>query len=370
MKLNIQQSEFNKGIQIVQQAVSSKSTLSILKGIYLEANKEKGLKLIGNDLEIGIEHWINAEIIEEGIIVLPASELSNIIRELPSDNIFFELDSKNYHVNIECLNSKFTLKGFQGDEFPQLPEVKDAFKINISKKNFYKLLKEVKFSTSTDQTQPALTGALFSLTEKNISLVSTNTYRLAYSIIKNKNNIDDDFKVILPGSTLNELFTLIDNEKYEIEVLLNKNYVRFSFQDIIFISRLIEGKFPDYKQVLPSNFNSTIKVDRKNFLNAVKRASLIAKLESNIISIKIEKDNMIINSSSSEHGKAHEIIEIELDGPEQTIDVDAGYIIDVLKILDEDVVIIKLIDALNPLTITKYNNDDFTYLIMPVRPGA
>ncbi len=370
MNLTINQKEFYNGIQIVQRAVSSKSTLPILKGIYLEAKKDKGIKLIANNLEIGIEYWVNADIIEEGSIVLPATELSNVIRELPSANISFNVDTDHYQVKIKCLNSNFTLKGYQADEFPQLPEVEDALKINLSSDKFNRMIEEVKFSTSTDQTQPALTGGLLVLSHENINLVTTNTYRLAYSKMNNKNTLKKEIKSILPGTTLNELNHLIVNEDENIELLLNDSYIRFTFNDIIFISRLIEGQFPNYKQVLPDKFNSQIKIDRIELLNAVKRASLIARLDSNVISIKITGDEMTITSTSTEYGNAHEVIEVKLEGPEQSIDIDASYLTDVLKILKDEVITLEMIGPLNPLTVKKESNNDYIYLIMPVRPGA
>ncbi|MFW6287246.1 MAG: DNA polymerase III subunit beta [bacterium] len=369
MNLIINQKEFYNGIQIVQRAVSSKSTLPILKGIYMEAHKDKGIKLIGNNLEMGIEYWVNADIIEEGSIVLPATELSNIIRELPSSEISFNVNLEHYQVNIECLNSKFTLKGFQADEFPQLPEVENAFRVNLPSDYFSQMIEEVRFATSTDQTQPALTGGLLVFTKDSINLVSTNTYRLSYSSMKNNMEIDENINIILPGSTLQELSNLIDNDG-DINLSLNNSYIRFSFNEIIFISRLIEGQFPNYMQVVPADYKSRVKVDRRELLDAVKRASLIARLDTNIISIKIEQDKMFIFSNSTEYGKAQEIIEVELEGPEQNIDIDASYLIDVLKVLKEEVIVMEMISPLNALTIKKENNTNFIYLIMPIRPGA
>lgn len=370
MNIKIKQNDFYHGIQIVNRAVSNKSTLNILKGIYIEAKKDKGIKLISNDLEIGIEYWIDADIKKEGSIVLPATELSNIIRELPNAEISFIMDEELYQVNISCLNSKFTLKGFQGDEFPQLPEVEEPIHLNINSNIFKKMIEEVKFAVSKDQTQPSMTGGLMVLSKNNISLVTTNTYRLAYNNIEIKNSLDKEIKIILPDKTLNELNNLLDGKDEDIEILLNNNYVRFNFSDIIFISRLIEGKFPNYKTVIPNDFKSRVKVDRKELLNAVKRVSLIARLDSNVISININKDKMSISSSSSDYGNAQEIIEVELEGIEQNIDIDANYMIDVLKILNDETINLMLISPLKSLTVKKQSDDDYIYLIMPVRPGA
>lgn len=370
MNLTINQKDFYHGVQIVQRAVASRSTLPILKGIYLEAVKDKGLKLIANNLEMGIEYWVKANIIEEGIFVLPANELSNILRELPAAEIFFQVDKSNYQAKINCLNSRFTLKGYQADEFPQLPEVEGALSFNFNALTFREMIEEVKFSTSTDQTQPTLTGGLLVLSPGEISLVATNTYRLAYSKREINNDLDKEVKVILPGTTLNELNHLIGDEEDEMNILLNESYVRFTFNEIVFISRLIEGQFPNYKQVIPVDFKSSVKIDRVEFLNAVKRVSLIARLDSNVITLNVNKDQMSISSTSTEYGDALELVEIELEGEEQTINIDANYLMDVLRTLKSELVNILLIGPLNPLTIRKYPEDNYIYLIMPVRPGA
>ncbi len=369
MLLNILQNNFYHGIQIVQRAVSSKSTLPILTGIYLEAVKDKGLRLIANNLEMGIEYWVKADIKEEGAIVLPAAQLTNIIRELPSAEIFFEADLDHYQVNLRCLKSEFNIKGYQADEFPQLPEVDIAEKFVFKGENFKDMLEEVKFSVSTDQTQPSLTGGLMVINEKNINMVTTNTYRLAYSWFENKTDYTQEIEFILPGTSLNELSHLIEDDG-ELELMVGDSYVRFNFNEVVFISRLIEGKFPNYRQVIPGEYKTRVKVDREELLKAVRRVSLIARLDSNVISVEANKDEMHIKSINSEHGDAHEILEIEIEGSVQNIDIDAGYLIDVLKILKDEVVILELIGPLNPLTIKKSNKDDYIYLIMPVRPGA
>jgi len=372
MKLTINQKDFYHGVQIVQRAVASRSTLPILKGIYLEAIKDKGFKLIANNLEMGIEYWVEANIIEEGVFVLPAAELSNILRELPAAEISFQLDESNYQAKINCLNSRFTLKGYQADEFPQLPEVEGAISFSFNSLTFKEMIEEVKFSTSTDQTQPTLTGGLMVLSPGEISLVATNTYRLAHSKreLSKALDLEEEIKVILPGTTLNELNHLIADKEEEMNILLNNSYVRFTFNEIVFISRLIEGQFPNYKQVIPVDFKSSVKIDRLEFLNAVKRVSLIARLDSNVITLDINQDQMSISSNSSEYGDALELVEVDLDGPEQSINIDANYLMDVLRTLNEEVVNILLIGSLNPLTIKKYGKDDYIYLIMPVRTGV
>ncbi|ACL68765.1 DNA polymerase III subunit beta [Halothermothrix orenii] len=366
MEFTISQKDFSRSINIVQRAVSSKNTMPILTGIYLEARKDKGLHMKATDLELGIEYWVKADIITEGKIVLPASHLSGIIRELPDDNINFKADLDKYEAELTCLSSRFKIKGFDADEFPQLPEVNIPHKITLNCGDLNRLIDEVKFSTSTDQTQPALTGGSMVIDSGKIRMVATNTYRLSLSSLDLDGSPEGKKEVILPGNTLSELSHLLDDDG-EVEILIGDNYVRFNFNGIVLVSRVIEGQFPNYQQVLPKEYNTKVRVDRNNLLRSVRRVSLIARLDSNVISISVKDNKMIITSQDSEEGFAREEIEIESQGPEQNINIDAGYLLDVLKVLNDDVVILELIGPLNPLTLKKENSDDFIYLVMPVR---
>ncbi|MFW5998420.1 MAG: DNA polymerase III subunit beta [Halanaerobiaceae bacterium] len=368
MKFTIEQNELNQGINNVQRAVAKKNTMPILKGIYLEAHEKKGLHLIATDLELGIECWIPADIIESGAIVLPANYLTSIIRELPNEKINFKVDLNNYQADIKCLSSEFNINGYDPDEFPQLPEVKNPQTLNINSSKFKQIINEVKFSISNDESQPALTGSLIEIKENNLTMVSTNTYRLAYSKTKLEEKAiksDELTKIILPGNTLNELSRLLPDKEKNVEILINSNYSRFCFNDINIISRLIEGKFPNYQQVIPEEYNTTITVNRRQLQHAVKRASLIARENSNIISLSTNSNILIINSLDSDAGKAHEEVEINKEGPEQNINIDAGYLLDIFSVLGTEKISINLIGPLNPLTIKQ--NNDYIYLIMPIR---
>ncbi len=371
MKLKVMQEKIYDGLRIVQGAVSKKTTLPILNGILLEFKKDKGIHLTGTDLEIGIETWINTDIKEGGAIVLPAKNIAAIIRELPNEIIDITVNLENYKVTLKCMDSKFVINGYNPDEFPALPKVDNPVNININSNKFLNIIEEVKFSTAVEETQPALTGALMVIDNNLIKMVSTNTYRLSYSQRKISENIDKNIKVILPGKTLNELSSLLSEED-KVRIQINSNYASFQFSDITVISRLIEGQFPNYEQVMPDEYNTSISVNRADFKKAVKRASLIARQDSNIISLKIsESGKLIINSMDSDTGSAHEELTAECRGPEQNINIDADYLLDVLKVINEDDVNLDFVGSLNPLTIKKIKDEDkFIYLIMPVRPDV
>lgn len=374
MEFNIMQEDFNNIINTVQGSVSKKNTLPILTGILIKAQKSEeneNIHLTATDLELGIESEIKAEIIEEGEIVLPASQLANIIRELPHGKINIKINPENFQADLKCPHSEFNIKGYNPDEYPQLPEVNNPKIFNIPASNLKKAIDEVKFATSNDETQAALTGVLVELQENYLNLIATNTYRLAYSQLQLeelKNN-EDKIKIILPGKTLNELSNILSDDD-NIKILISENYTSFKLGKTTVISRLIEGQFPNYNQVIPDDYNTRIIVNTRELQQATKRASLIARLDSNIISLATGENQINIKSINSESGKAHEEIDIEIEGPDQTINIDASYLLDVLKVIDTENIHIEMIGAINPLTIKKnknQENENYTYLIMPVR---
>lgn len=370
LKFSIEQKDLYKALNIVRRAVAKNKTLPILTGIYLKVEKNT-LSLKATDLELGIKYSVKVDSEEEGAVVLPAMQFINIIRELPSEKIKMELNKDKWQLKINCLNSLFKINGFDPDEFPSLPEVEASAEFNLPAAKFKSMLEKVRISTSKDETQPALTGALFVVKSEEVRMVSTNTYRLSYIDSPLKTDIDQKIEVILPGSTLDELNNLLEDEG-SVEIVVDSNYARFEFAGIELISRLIEGKFPNYELVIPDEFNSKFSADLSKLHGAVKRASLIAKEDANIISISADEGIMEINSTEGSAGYAHEELAIELSGPDQKINIDAGYLIDVLKVLANEEINIEMIGPLNPLVIKDEDEagGKFIYLIMPVRAQA
>jgi len=370
LKFSITQKDLSDALNIVRRAVAKNKTLPILTGIYLKLENNT-LSLKTTDLELGIKYNLKVDSQEDGAVVLPAGQFLNIIRELPSEKIEMELNKDKWQMKIKCLNSLFKINGFDPDEFPSLPEVKESAQFTLPGVKFKSMLKKVRISTSKDETQPALTGALFVVKPEEVRMVSTNTYRLSYIDSPLKTEVSDKVEVILPGSTLQELNNLIEDEG-SVDIVVDNNYARFQFAGVEVISRLIEGKFPNYELVIPDEYNSKFTADLSQLHGAVKRASLIAKLDANIISLSADNDILEINSSEGSSGYAHEELNIELDGPDQKINIDAGYLIDVLKVLSEEEINIEMIGPLNPLVIKDKAEDGgkFIYLIMPVRSQA
>ncbi|MFW5788151.1 MAG: DNA polymerase III subunit beta, partial [Halanaerobiales bacterium] len=288
-------------------------------------------------------------------------------RELPPAEISFNVDEETYSAHIECLNSEFDIRGLNPDEFPSLPEVEVKKEFNIDRELLKEMIDEVKFTTAGEETQPSLTGALMLVSGNIIRFVATNTYRLAYSQREIEDMPEEDISIIIPGDSLNELSHLLEGEG-KANLRLDKSHVCFQFADIVLISRLIEGDFPNYEHVMPDKYNTKVEVEKAEFHQAVKRASLVAREDSNVLQLEIDNDIMIINTLETESGKAHEELEINMEGDRQKININAGYLLDVFRVLKKDTLDLELIDNINPLSIKRLEGKEvYIYLIMPIR---
>ncbi|SDC43596.1 MULTISPECIES: DNA polymerase III subunit beta [unclassified Candidatus Frackibacter] len=365
MQIKVNKKELYEGIQIVSKAVSSKSTLPILSGILIKTVNDK-LKLVGTDLEIGIECNVNAKIISNGSTVLPANYLTSIIRELPNQELELKVNEEN-NAKIICDLSEFKINGFPADEFPLLPEIESGTEYLLKQKNLKTMIDRIKFATSNDESRPFLTGGLLLVEDQLLKMVATDSYRLSYTELNLDKELSDN-KVIIPSKTLDELSKLLSSEEEkEVQILTTDNQMLFDFSGITIISRLIEGNFPNYNQVIPNNFSTQVTVKRKDLLNATKRASLFVKDNSNIIRTKFEDSRLIIESTSSKVGESYEELEIEQQGDNTEIAFNANYLMDVLKVIDSEEVLLELSGKLSPGVIKEMKSDEYIYVIMPVR---
>ncbi|OCL28436.1 DNA polymerase III subunit beta [Orenia metallireducens] len=366
MRIELNKKDFYEGIQTVNRAVSSKATLPILSGILLKTEEDR-IKLVATDLEIGIKFYVDANIIKEGSIVLPAKYFTSIVRELPDDKIILTAEPSNNTAQIKCGQAQFNIHGSSSDEFPLLPKMNSGINFTISQGIFKEMIDQVKFAISEDISKPFLTGGLLKFEEEHLVLVTTDTYRLSYRRIK-FNEIDITGKrVIIPNKTLNEISKLLNNNENLVKVLITDNQILFEFSGVTIVSRLIDGQFPSYKQVIPNKNNTKAIINRIELLNATKRASLLAKKDSNIIKINLEENQLVITSNVPEIGQAYERIPISLTGQETEIAFNATYMMDCLKVISSEEVILELSGSLSPGVIKDNSEDEYIYIIMPVR---
>lgn len=351
-------------ISIVQKAVSAKSTLPILKGIYLEAF-DQSLRLVATDMELGIDHVMDANIISEGSIVVDSRLFGEIIRRLPDSDVEISLEENN-ELLIKCASSKFNILSYDSSEFPQLPQIEEEQTYEISQDLFKNMIRQTVFATAEDEARPILTGVLLEIEENILNMVALDGYRVALRKGKIESNLNN--KVVIPGKTLNEINRIMSGEKDEkIEISLTNNHALFTVNSTKLISRLLEGEFINYNQVIPKEYKSRVKVKAKELQNSIERASLLGKEgRNNLVKFTIMDGKMIINSNS-ELGNVHEEIEIELEGEDLQIAFNSKYFIDALRVVDDDIVYLEFTTNLSPGIIKPITNDNIIYLVLPVR---
>ncbi len=367
MKVEVNRKEFYDGIQQVKQAVSSKTSMPILSGILL-ATEENRLKLVGTDLEIGIESFVDVTVQESGAIVLPAQTLTRIVRELPNEQITLTTDDSTNTAQINCGHSKFNIHGSEADEFPTLPDLEDGIEFEVEQELFTNLIKQTEFAVSQDESKPFLTGGLLELNGSSVNLVATDTYRLAYrgEIIE---GVDlEPEEVIIPDQTLSNIKKLAEPDDEEtIEVLITDNQALFTFSGLTMVSRLIEGEFPDYQQVIPDNNQTEVVADTKELLSSLKRAALVAREDSDTVKFDLRADKLIITSNAPEVGQAYEELTVEAKGDEIEFAFNANYMIDCLKAISAEQVTLHFADALSPGIVKPKSETEYVYVVMPVR---
>lgn len=370
MKFLVEQNELLGGLQIVQRAISSRSTLPILSGIYLSCEHNL-LRLRATDLEIGIECTIPVTSEIEGETVLPARYFVEIIKKLPNIPITIEKSDSNL-ITIKYGSSEVQLNPFNPEEFPQLPKVEKIHSITVNADLFINAIKQVSIAASHDISRPIFTGILLEVDQGNIlKLIATDTHRLAYREIMLSNTSVDNFSCIIPSRTLGEIGKIFWSEDNLIEISFAENQVLFKVDSTMLISRLIEGQFPNYNQVIPNNYSSRVRILTKDLLNSTERASLLARDEfknrSNVIKLNISGNNLTITSQSAEIGNLHEELQIYLEGEPAEIAFNARYLIDVLKVIDQEEINLDLTGSLSPGIIRPADDKHVLFLVLPIR---
>lgn len=364
MKFTCEQNKFLEVILTVQKAISGRTTMPIIEGILIEAQKDV-LKFIGTDLELSIESFMEANILEEGSVVIPSRLLTEIVRKLP--NAVMEISVlDNYNVKIICLNSIVTIQGFSSDEFPALPVVDEDQPIEINQLLLSDMVKDTIFAVAVDEARPILTGALLEVDGNNVNIVCLDGYRLAMR----KGSIDaahESNKVIIPGKSLSEVSKIIHDENQQVSITISNRHVLFDLGYTRIISRVLEGEYINYKQIIPEDYKTRVKVDTGILSSSIERASLIAREgKNNLIKLTVQ-DQKVIITSNSEAGQVYEEVPILLEGKELEIAFNARYFMDILKVVDDQEICLDFTTNVSPCVIRPIKGNQFTYLLLPVR---
>ncbi|PWA12067.1 DNA polymerase III subunit beta [Pueribacillus theae] len=378
MHLSIDRQRLIEAVQDVLKAVSSRTTIPILTGIKMEADEE-GVRLTGSDSDISIERFVPLEENDEqyielhqpGSVVLQARFFSEIIRKLPADTVELEVMDR-FSTKIKSGQSEFNLNGLDPEEYPRLPLIEEQNSFQIDAQLLKHIIRQTVFAVSTSETRPVLTGVNWSFKNGKIESVATDSHRLAlrHVTIEGASDTLSFSNVIIPGKSLNELSKIIDDHTDWIDVVVTENQILFKAKHTLFYSRLLDGNYPDTSKLIPTESKTSIVVATKQFLQAIERASLLAREgRNNVVKlVNLDDKTMEISSNSPEVGKVFEQIEADsFDGEELKISFSAKYMIDALRTIDATSIIIDFTGAMRPFLIRPVDDSSILQLILPVR---
>jgi len=363
MKLIISKSDLLKGVQIVSKAVSSKTTMSILECILIDANNGN-IRLVANDMELGIETIVEGQIINRGMVALPCKIFSDIVRSFPDGDITLETED-NYNTFLTCEKSKFNIIGRNPEEFSDIPQVDRQEGIVLSQFTLKEIIRQTIFSISDNDTNKAMGGELFDINGDCFKVVSLDGHRISIRKVFLKNSYEPN-KVIVPGKTLNELMKILSGETdKDLTLYFTDKHIVFEFDETVMVSRIIEGEYFKIDQMLSTDYETKLKVNRKVFLDCINRATLLVKEGDKkpvIITINDEAMELKINSVV---GSMKEEIVITKEGKDLMIGFNPKFLIDALRVIDDEEVTLYLVNPKAPCFI-RDEEQNYVYLILPV----
>lgn len=373
MKFKINQDHFSNGLQQVLNVVATRSTMPILSNVLIEA-VDGHISLTTTNLDLGIRCRIKAEVEEAGGITLPVRKLATIVRELPQSEVFLETNSNN-QAKITSGGSLFKIMGISIDEFPPLPSFENRHVFELSQTEIVGMLKSVSYAQSTDENRYILNGVYFKFEEEKLTLVATDGRRLALTALDTETSENNTGSLILPAKTVSELERLMGKGE-KVKVAFNDRQVAFEISideesdsglihHLYLVSKIVEGNYPNYRQVIPKETEHRVKVERELMLECVSRAALVTSDKSNSVKLKVSKNLLEISGSSSEYGESHESMAIAYDGPEVQVAFNPQFLMEPLKALSKDEVFFEFKDELSPGLFKTLDN--FICVIMPLR---
>ncbi len=372
MKFKINRDHFANGLAQVLNVVGSKATMPILSNVLIEAEKDQ-ISLTTTNLDLGIRCKIKAEVKETGAVTLPVKRLATIVRELPSVDVAVDA-SPNHQVKLASGGSNFRIMGIGKEEFPPLPEFGDEKAYSLEQGELATMLRSVAYAQSTDETRYILNGVYFNFKDAKLALVATDGRRLALVSKEMEVPASSAGAIILPARTVGELLRLLDKGE---KVKINFNDRRAAFQiatdkdnsglvDSVYLySKVVEGNYPNYQQVIPKETHQRIKLERELFLQCVHRAALVCSEKSNSVKIKLSSNLLEITAQSPDFGEAHESMAIGYSGPELQVAFNPAFVMDPLRALSKDEVFFEVKDEVSPGVFKTL--ESFICVIMPVR---
>ena len=363
MKLICSKANLLQGVNIVSKAVPSKTTLSILECILIDASTNE-IKFTANDMELGIETKVAGDIIEKGIIALDAKLFSEIVRKLPDNDVVIETD-ENYKTLITCEKAKFTIIGKSGEDFSYLPMIEKNDPVIVSQFTLKEVIRQTIFSIADNDNNKMMTGELFEINENELKVVSLDGHRISIRKITLKNSYQPQ-KVIVPGKTLNEISKILSGEADNmVSMYFTDKHILFEFDDTTVVSRLIEGEYFKIEQMLSNNYATKVHINKRELLSCIDRATLMVKeSDKRPIIINITDGSMELKINSM-IGSMNETIDIVKDGKDILIGFNPKLLMDALRVIDDEEIDIYLVNPKAPCFI-RDEESKYIYLILPV----
>ena len=368
MKFTCYKDTIIKAINSVVKGVASKTTMPILEGILIQTNDNE-IKLTTYDLEIGIEYVMECNVKEQGNTVVNAIRFSEIIRKLPDTEIEISLNDKNL-LEIECEGSHYKLATMNPEEFPELPKIEIENSIEIEQNVLKNMIRKTIFAVSTEESRPIFTGCLFETESNKLNIVAVDGFRLALRsvFLKTKTN---DFNAVIPGKTLNEVNKILSDSFEPVKIGIARNQALFEMDNCKIVTRIIDGEFLNYKNVIPSNWETRIRVNKNNLQDCFERISLISsssieKEKKYPVKVNVDIGKVTI-SCTNQTGDAKEELFVATEGKNLEAGFNPKYFLDSLKSIDDEEVYVEFGTSISPCLVKSVENNDYVYMILPIR---
>ena len=377
MRVSVLQENFHKGLSIVSRAIQSRPSLPILANVILTTDDAR-LRLSATNLELGISAWIGAKVESGGSITVPARTLQDFISTLPPERVDLDLDVRTLTLHLSCAGKTANIKGMDAAEFPSMPDFNPEQAIAIKARTFKEMVDQVVFSAAKEDNRPILTGVLMRFEGDVLTLAAADGYRLSVRTTELEFNAGEREPLIVPARTLQELSRVISDEDDELHIALPKGrgQVMFSLSNVVMVSQLIEGKFPDYEAIIPRRYETSILAYTDDLLAACRSSEVFAKDSANTARVLIEPSGMptvpgrvVVAGQSQEKGDAEAPIDASIEGQAIEVAFNIRYLIDVLSVIREEQVVLETSGPTSPGVVRPAGRDDFIHVIMPMSTG-
>ena len=374
MKVVCEQQELNRGLSAVSHAISSRSTLPILANIKFSSDQGR-LKLSATNLEIGINYWIDAKIVEEGTTTVPAKLISDFVNSLPASSVEMTLPEDSHTMSVKSLRSSANIKGIDAAEFPQIPSNEGGEPpVLLDAVLLKEMIAEVAFAAADDDSRPVLTGVLVQVSDEKITFAAADAFRLAVRVADLPGDDHPRGDMLIPARTLTELARILPGEgPVEMIVTPNRSQVLFHTANLDLVSRLIEGAFPNFRAIVPKEVSTRVVVETKELAAAVKSASFFARDSSNTVRMKVniatnsqETDVFIIEATSEDLGDNVSTVNATVDGPELQVTCNVKYLTEALSAIESSEVAVELLSQTKPIVLKPVDQKEQTYVVMPM----